>query len=745
MARVRVSPALWGVGLALVASAALAADAVIPEVTLDAAGPNRSLPLYGAFYLRGEAKPGVMEVHPIFVRNNYTALGFGNVVPQLGCDKVAEALRDFKDEPGVGKVLGQRLGVVDIDELWEPPPEGTARASVYRSLNRLHEAFVPAPWLRASTSEPTQGDQFKVLVSGPAFFRPGATYCLLMFERHRDTQQDATSVRVALLAYGREVSEACQGATSAETCDKQQMADAAQKKLLARLAELTKGLPEPQRANIGDKACETQGEMPLLFRSSLRLRNLMGQWREGALYRRWDPPFLESVKEDPLASVLAWSLVRRGQLHPVFAKGSSDVTFTLDGKMDVRYAGLLADGKGVRLAEAREEKVPEKWQVLDVDTGALRLPDSELSLRDVLEFASGRVRLGNAYLPIATLPQDYLRAELAFDSATPTTSPGRLKEVHERLQSLQVLTERIWGTMRTIAQRPQREPRTPEEHVLTGLGVWLSTQVLQDCQALLQSKGYVALFDASGDARESCEGEAAGKGPSPARTGAWPGFKDGWAEPEIAARDRSPLRLLNALVVGYTGAVDTWLGTRESVTRTVVTETIKSPVVNPPTVGATLNQGTWFDHYVTAHTGYARLVSAADPFWVQQAGIQLYLWPNPVEEPMWSNGWRDWRRLVALELGAGLTTGRFGPLNRYSGFTSSGTPPLFVGAAFQLLPYTTVSTGVTLLHARQTSLDSERPRFMAQHYLGGSVQLNVVGIIRNLAAGKAAATTKGSL
>jgi hypothetical protein len=68
-----------------------------------------------------------------------------------------------------------------------------------------------------------------------------------------------------------------------------------------------------------------------------------------------------------------------------------------------------------------------------------------------------------------------------------------------------------------------------------------------------------------------------------------------------------------------------------------------------------------------------------------------------------------------------------------------------LGLAVQALPYTTFSTGMTFLHARQTSLDTEKPKFGMQGYFSGSVEINVVGIIRNLATPGKPATTKGGL
>jgi hypothetical protein len=711
------------------ADPALAAGTVVEEITLDAAGPDKPLPLLTPFFLKGVANPGVTEVHPIFVRNNYTALGFGNIVPRLGCNKVKQALellQQDKDGPVLGK--SQAQGVFGVEALWVRPSKDSRASADYDSLRRLHEAYAPTPWHREKVEDPNQRGQFKVLVSEPGFFRPGATYCLLMFERRRDRQQDTRSVRKALLTYGQDATAPCPGQVGpAPACPGSE--PNAREALLDALDTLTSGLPDEAKTSISTTAQKAAGDMPSLFTAPKSLRNLLGSWEAERVYKTWDPPLLSPVADDPLARVIAWLLVRKGELHPVF--NGDKVSFTPDGRLKANFVGLLADGQGIRIAEKKEAPSPDQWHVLQVTPESLKLPGSELSLQDLVEFASGRVKLGGSYEPFAGLSQGPLKEALAMGPEGPEGSPDPLEELGNQTERLQALMDRAWRTIHRFKGKDDG-PRSPEEQIYYWLGRWLENQVVTTCSTVDSSSVYEGvLLTTSQPAVAGCQTDA-----SPQSTGAWPGF---------STTDKTPLGILKVLLRSYLDSREVWLSLQDKVNLVVVKQTVHRPETAPPRVGASLSQSGWFDHYVTTYTGYARLHSAADPFWFQQTGLQLYFWPNPVEEPMWANGLRDWRRLFALELGMGMSTGRFGPLDRYSGFTPSGTPPLLMGLAVQLLPYTTVSTGMTFLHARQTSLGTEKPRFGVQSYFGGSVQINVVGIIRNLATSDKPATTKGEL
>ncbi|HYI01673.1 hypothetical protein, partial [Hyalangium sp.] len=431
----------------MLASPALAAGTVLQEITIDDVGPDKPLPLFEPFYLKGTAKQGVTEVHPVFVRNNYTALGFGNIVPRLGCNEVKKALELIQEDKN-SPILGKPLGVIAVDELWVRPSQDSQAAAVYDSLRRLHEAYAPTPWHREGSltqSELAQSKEFKVLVSEPGFFRPGATYCLLMFARRRDTQQDARSIRDALLTYGRKAAESCPGqAGPAAACPAEATA---RQEFFQTLDRLTKVLPDTAKVGITATAENALGAMPPLFTASVSLRNLLGIWRTGRFYKAWDPPLLDPVASDPLARVIAWLLVLKGDLHPAF--NGTNVSFTPDGKLKVNFIGLLADWQGIRIAEKRDAKSPDQWHLLRVTPEALKLPGSELSLLDLIEFANGRIKLGGSYEPFALLAQGPLNAALTVGAEGPEGSPDPLTELRDQTERLQALTDRAWQMVQT--------------------------------------------------------------------------------------------------------------------------------------------------------------------------------------------------------------------------------------------------------------------------------------------------------
>ncbi|MCA9538509.1 MAG: hypothetical protein KC620_06445, partial [Myxococcales bacterium] len=69
-----------------------------------------------------------------------------------------------------------------------------------------------------------------------------------------------------------------------------------------------------------------------------------------------------------------------------------------------------------------------------------------------------------------------------------------------------------------------------------------------------------------------------------------------------------------------------------------------------------------------------------------------------------------------------------GPGGRIEGI-GGGIPPIFVGAAFHLLPYGSVSVGRTLMRQRHSALDGEKADAASALYVGFSLQINVVQAI----------------
>jgi hypothetical protein len=142
---------------------------------------------------------------------------------------------------------------------------------------------------------------------------------------------------------------------------------------------------------------------------------------------------------------------------------------------------------------------------------------------------------------------------------------------------------------------------------------------------------------------------------------------------------------------------------------------------------------TWAFSYVTPIVGYAGIIRPDESFGLFYLGAQIHLAPNPIDDVLWRDGvtTADLRRSVALELGLAPTGSSFGPDHRYDG--AAGLPPIFVGLAVHVVPYTSITFGGTILDRKQSSLVEEQPKAIFAPYIGFTLQLNVPDLIRQAA------------
>jgi len=166
-----------------------------------------------------------------------------------------------------------------------------------------------------------------------------------------------------------------------------------------------------------------------------------------------------------------------------------------------------------------------------------------------------------------------------------------------------------------------------------------------------------------------------------------------------------------------------------------VKEILASSNIVAVDVSLGLNPRTWIFSFITPTVGYA---TTADSFGIPTLALQLYLFPNSADEPMWTNGVRDLRRVLSVELGVAPKTKQFGPDDRYSG--PGELPPLLAGVGVHLIPYTTLSGGALFVDAKRTTLAAERAELHPLFYFSASVQTNVPDIISALVSGKVTAT-----
>lgn len=189
----------------------------------------------------------------------------------------------------------------------------------------------------------------------------------------------------------------------------------------------------------------------------------------------------------------------------------------------------------------------------------------------------------------------------------------------------------------------------------------------------------------------------------------------GFQEPELERQSNALNRMVDAKRTWDERKAGLSVKTETVASRTFATETIR------------FNQKTWVFSYLTPVLGYALI---SDSFTMFYTGVQLHLVPNPVNDPQWSDGFRDFDRFFAIEVGIAPRTGSFGPDGRYTGIDS--LPPIFVGLAMHPIPYTSVTVGKTLLKRRASVLPAEDPRFAMPWYVGFNVQANIPDLVHQL-------------
>jgi hypothetical protein len=154
----------------------------------------------------------------------------------------------------------------------------------------------------------------------------------------------------------------------------------------------------------------------------------------------------------------------------------------------------------------------------------------------------------------------------------------------------------------------------------------------------------------------------------------------------------------------------------------------------PENLRVSFRSKTWVFSYVTPILGYAGVLRPDETFGVFYLGAQIHLDPNPVDDVQWRSGVtvKDLRRALALELGIAPYQSNVGPDMRYGG--PGSLPPLFVGAALHILPYTSVTFGAAIVDRRHSTVLQEEPHTIVTPYLGFTIQLNIPDLIRQATA-----------
>jgi hypothetical protein len=657
---------------------------VITEVTLTSAGPDQELPLRSSFYLKGTAAGSVTTVAPIFIRYSTPVWG---ISPSYGCQEVAATLATRTLD---GALLDGTGTVKTVGDLWKAavaPPVAAPQKPEWDDLKK-RAVLVPSPWKRTADEK-----EFKVLVGGKDFFAAGSYYCMFVYQRTKTTVNHAPEVRKIIAGYAADI-EACSSAATAAT-------SAAACGVLAEgtaVAKIQAIQPILATATIKQTLLPAGTDAAKARTDIHALATLSAAWLKPAIPLPGDAGNAYAPVTDPLAEAMVRLLVREGLLYPKVGAGPV-VYFDDKGKLAVKNVALLDNWSGIQVREGLETVAPGKQFPIPIDLAKLVIPDTKITLLDFLNLARRKLRIGTNLVSIDTLFADSIAPAMkgSGDANALIAVAAALEDWAQALE--------------------------PSPHgVRTALGAWLSASVLEDCTAApfapkLAGAKFVAPAPPGGNPVKCLAG-----------VGNF-GF-DVQRNPfqALASRLRDYARPLEALASLDTIAIENSLKT---------TSFSNAPLK----MSVDMSQKTFITSYVTVIVGSARLLSAEQPFSTAYTGVQIYLFPNPIDEPMWTNGWSDVGRLVGVELGVAPKTDNFGPGNRYTS-PPKFPLPVFVGLAAQPVPYVTLSVGRYWAGYRSTPLSQEEPQSIGGCYFGASVQANVPDLIRALAMGGANSSTK---
>jgi hypothetical protein len=380
---------------------------------------------------------------------------------------------------------------------------------------------------------------------------------------------------------------------------------------------------------------------------------------------------------DPFAHAVSLLLARSGALLPQVRAGGVSL-HTLDGKLQVKAVQLLDDGLTLRVAASRAPAA-DQMRELTRTTDALQIADG-LTLHDLVQLGNRRIRVDKDWITLEELGDGVAQLGSAAWTADDATFLAAATAQLRRLANFVDLTTS--GVTCTPRKYPaERLAEQVDDAVRRALGDWLAC-VKADAAGLEMMREQLATLSAEDQA---------------------------WK----AAKDRVVQRTRRILTV-----------TSTSTTR--LRASFKSP--------------TWAFSYLTPIVGYAGILRPDESFGLFYVGAQIHIDPNPVDDVLWRDGitTKDLRRAIALELGLAPSRSQFGPDMRYGG--PGRLPPLFVGAAVHVLPYTSLTFGGAIATRRNSTLREEQPHTMFAPYVGFTVQLNIPDLIRS-AAGPSSETT----
>jgi hypothetical protein len=383
-----LSGCLWVVLL----SGTIARADEIPNITINASGPDQELPTNRSFYVSGDAGKHTRTVQIAIVRKGSAWLwgGDGPSCTELATDLVIDRPRAPALDPGVHDVRAQ------FPAAKKPYRDG--------------KVLLSASWVRPEPG----GDTYKALVAAsPAFFAPGYAYCLFIFKQTQKVDDDTIArlidgVTAALDQCGRAIASGGSLTTAEADCKRatQQQFEADIARLLDEALIVSGGKPgaapadcaapsqpfgdrEKASCALHDKITEALGHAVTVFLDRKALdAELTFTGPAADLPRGWIPT------SSDLGAAIVTMLTSQGSLFPSVKDTPPTRTvqhLTRDAKIDASYVSILDDDLRLRVSSS-PSPAGDQARILDgVTTKDLMVVDG-VSLHDLLQLRKGIVR-----------------------------------------------------------------------------------------------------------------------------------------------------------------------------------------------------------------------------------------------------------------------------------------------------------------------------------------------------------------
>ncbi|MGE5185769.1 MAG: hypothetical protein ACM31C_27090 [Acidobacteriota bacterium] len=659
----------WIIAIAIALAPARARAGEIPIITLTDVGPDQDIPTDRSFFLSGEVGSTVETAQAIVVRKGSPSL-FGDDGPDC-----RELIAGLHLEPTSTSAADDEDDS-DDDELPAVPARyGAGRHRVFEVFAnaapelRDDDVLISAAWQRTSDAS----RQYKVLVPhDPEFFSAGHGYCLFVVASERAQDLDDGTLGEMIDRLAREL-VACGDKSS---CDDDALADygARAARELASAHTVVAISPNAVKAIAMSLKEAARTELAASTGIVEARDHLQDRWTDKLEVMT---PAAQVVwadaATDPFAHALVTMLARSAALLPqvrAARKGTAVALYTTDGKLQVNALQLLEDRRSIRVASSKSP-AGDQARVLDATTDTLPIADG-LVLTDLIELGRGRVHVDKEWVELSDVGERL--SGIALEEWT-TDDAAYLAAATTQLHRIADFVDAATSGASCPRQGLEStEAEQTSDAVRRHLGEWLVCQHVDG--------GLLAELAEQLDELDH-EDEA------------WKAAKD-----KLVARSKR-----------------------------IATVTTTAPVA----ARVEFASRTWAFSYVTPMVGYAGVIRPDESFGLFYLGAQLHFAPNPIDDVLWHDGVtvKDLQRSVGIELGLAPTTSSFGPDRRYDG--PAGLPPIFLGLAVHVVPYTSITFGGTILDRKQSSLVEEQPKAIFAPYVGFTLQLNVPDLIRQAA------------